>query len=912
MLTTESTSDAFGRVRRRSVVRRATVTTVLLALTAGSFAATAAPAMAVDRSATPLVSAAKSIAVEPFRLEAETFSSNNGGGTKAESGQDADGASLGNVGGTWDGAELYFDDVDFGAVPRSTVTVRYVNNSSRVGANPSLEFYVDEKTDENKVATVALPVTGSNWDAYDALTVDLDAAIHGSHKLIVVMKVTADAEHPYVGNFDYFEFGAPAVDVPDTFIGAETLWKYSDDNTDPSPSSLEWTTAEFDDAAWTEAPGAFGAKNNSATPDLGANFPVETVLAHYIDGNAAPTIPTYHFRTDFDITAEQIGVIEGLQGSVTYDDAARIYVNGEKVAGFVDERAGDSNLAYAGASNGDPVTSDFTIPAEALVPGENQIAIAVFQDRETSSDAYFDVKSLAPVEKQGEEPEVPALAISDIVLGVGASEQERNLAWYSNQDVPQVAQLAKASEMADGAFPETAEVFETTAGGSTTSGEFFRDATLSGLEQNTEYAYRVGSEESGWSEAFTFRTQEFDGAFDFLFFGDPQVGASGNLANDEAGWIDTLNVASNSYPDAELLFSAGDQVESAGNEDHYTTFLKPTQMREIPVVATNGNHDVGSKAYEQHYNLPNEDLTAGPASSGTASGGDYWFIYKDVLFVNINSNSRDYASHNAFLEKVVAEQGDKVKWKMLAFHHSIYSAAVHATDGDIIDRRNNMPQTISQLGFDMVLMGHDHHYTRSYLIKDGELADSEEQAAADEVVAEPGEVLYVTANSASGSKYYNLNTGIDLWWSSVRNQERVRNYSAIEVTDESITVRTLRSQANGAANPVNSVVDEVVLRKAEVTNDLNVSVSASTRSVAGTQYVSVAVKNDEAAPVDVVVETPYGSKTFTDVQPGKSANVLINSRIGSIPAGEVTVSVTGQSGGESITVEKSAAYPAAG
>lgn len=912
MLTTESPSDAFGRVRRHSVARRTTVTAVLLALTAGSFAATSVPAAAVDRPATPLVNAAKSIAVEPFRLEAETYSSNNGGGTKTETSQDADGMSLDNVGGTWDGAEIYFDDVDFGAVPRSTVTVRYVNNSSRVGANPSLEFYIDEKTDENKIATAALPVTGSNWNAYDTTTVDLDAALHGSHKLIVVMKVTADDAHPYVGNFDYFEFGAPAVDVPDTFIGAETLWKYSDNNTDPSPRSLEWTTAEFDDAAWTEAPGAFGAKNNSATPDLGANFPVETVLEHYIDGSAAPTIPTYHFRTDIDITAEQIGVIEGLQGSVTYDDAARVYVNGEKVAGFLDERAGDSNLAYAGTSNGDPVTSDFTIPADALVPGENQIAIALFQDRETSSDVYFDVKSLAPVEKQEEEPEPPALEISDIVLGVGASEQERNLAWYTNQDVSQVAQLAKAADVSDGAFPETAQVFETTAGGGTTSGEFFRDATLSGLEQNTEYAYRVGSDESGWSEVFTFRTQEFDGAFDFLFFGDPQVGASGNLGNDEAGWIDTLNVASNSYPDAELLFSAGDQVEHAGNEDHYNAFLKPTQMREIPVVATNGNHDVGSKAYEQHYNLPNEDLTAGPASSGTSSGGDYWFIYKDVLFVNINSNSRDYDSHNAFLEKVVAEQGDKVKWKMLAFHHSIYSAAVHATDGDIIDRRNNMPQTISELGFDMVLMGHDHHYTRSYLIKDGQLADSEEQAAADEVVAEDGEVLYVTANSASGSKYYNLNNGIDLWWSSVRNQERVRNYSAVEVTDESITVRTLRSQANGTASPINSVVDEVVLSKAEAADDLNVAVSASTRTLAGKQYVSVAAKNEEAAPVDIVVETPYGSKTFTNVQPGKSANVSINSRAGSIPAGEVTVSVTGTSGSETITVEKSASYPAAG
>src|SRR5690606_16381913 len=170
-------------------------------------------------------------------------------------------------------------------------------------------------------------------------------------------------------------------------------------------------------------------------------------------------------------------------------------------------------------------------------------------------------------------------------------------------------------------------------------------------------AYRVGSDEAGWSTVSNFRTQDFEGDFEFLFFGDPQVGASGNLASDEAGWVDTMNIATQTYPDAELLFSAGDQVNTASSEAEYASFLAPTQMREIPLVATNGNHDVGSKAYLQHFNLPNLDLESGAAGSSSASGGDYWFLYKDVLFININSNSRDYASHNAFMEKVVAEQG---------------------------------------------------------------------------------------------------------------------------------------------------------------------------------------------------------------------------------------------------------------
>src|SRR3546814_565355 len=123
-----------------------------------------------------------------------------------------------------------------------------------------------------------------------------------------------------------------------------------------------------------------------------------------------------------------------------------------------------------------------------------------------------------------------------------------------------------------------------------------------------------------------------------------------------------------------------------------------------------------------------------------------------------------------------------------------------------------MAGPITALDFDGVLMGNDPNYTRSYLSKDGALADAEELSGQSKVEAKDGEVLYLTANSASGSKYYETQAP-DAWFASVINQERVRNYSVLEVTGDDITLRTLRSQASGAAKPVNSVVDEVVLTK---------------------------------------------------------------------------------------------------
>src|SRR5699024_4713034 len=73
-------------------------------------------------------------AVETARIEAEGFSTTNGNGLKAESSTDDAGNEIGNVGGTWDGGVLTYEDVDLSAREFSTLTVRYANNSGRTGA----------------------------------------------------------------------------------------------------------------------------------------------------------------------------------------------------------------------------------------------------------------------------------------------------------------------------------------------------------------------------------------------------------------------------------------------------------------------------------------------------------------------------------------------------------------------------------------------------------------------------------------------------------------------------------------------------------------------------------------------------------------------------------------------------------
>ncbi|MFI5889073.1 fibronectin type III domain-containing protein [Actinoplanes sp. NPDC051513] len=446
--------------------------------------------------------------------------------------------------------------------------------------------------------------------------------------------------------------------------------------------------------------------------------------------------------------------------------------------------------------------------------------------------------------------------LSGIILGVGANESQRIVTWYSSADNAQQVQVAPTADLANGEFPASAVTFAAAgAANIATSGGFNRHATVTGLKEHTAYSYRVGSE-GNWSPAYAFKTQDFEGDYDFLFYGDPQIGSSGDVARDQAGWVDTVNVSTAANPNAELLVSGGDQVETANTETQWNAFLAPEQLRQYPWVATIGNHDVGGKAYEQHLYTPNTDRSGAFYSNGqpngTQSGGDYWFIYKDTLFIDLNSNSYATsqggggdAAHVQYVTDTVKAHGGEAKWTVLVYHHSIYSPADHAKDGDNKIRRTDFPTAFSNLGVDLVLQGHDHSYSRSYEIKNGAKANPDEKPGQGDVFTGPGGVIYVTANSASGSKYYDItapdNSGTSgagngadpqnpssYWYNSVQNQEHVRSYVKVEVRNDKLVVANLRSGTCAAPNaavelgkspcsntaegqPVGSIVDKVTV-----------------------------------------------------------------------------------------------------
>ena len=603
--------------------------------------------------------------------------------------------------------------------------------------------------------------------------------------LSLVLALSMTITSAYVGNI-----AKPTETYAATASINTTTWYYIDDNTTPQEN---WKSdAAFDVNSWKLGNGSFGAKNG-AIADLGGGCIPNTLLNQYIDGTT--DIPVFYFRKTFDVA--NAAEVDRITGSLLYDDAAIVYINGQAIGAY-DAGSFDKN-GYGGSNASNPKTGEISytdIGSLNLKETGNVLAVEIHQGRENSSDIYFDMKSL-----ELDYDYTVTYDINGISLDVGADESKRNLVWYTNSTEKTSVKVEQKPEnwTVESGFPAESTTFNATSTSSSIDEFTTNKAEITDLEANKTYLYQITAGEMS-SEIYSFSTSDFgiDKDFNFLFAGDPQIGASGNSNNDEIGWTETLTKAVTQFPGTSFLLSAGDQIndKNANEETQYASFLAPNVLKSIPLATNVGNHDSGSNKYSEHFAMPN--VSTRGVSSGTGSvSGDYWFMYNGVLIMSINSNNTSTADHKAFLKETLESQGKNARWKVVTFHHSIYSVANHATDGDIITRRNELSPVLSELDIDVVLMGHDHYYTRTYMmngttpvVPEGNNVSLGETAPESVVDPQDGQVLYVTANSASGSKYYGYNSNSSTNYVAVQNQSNRETISNIEITENAFTITT--------------------------------------------------------------------------------------------------------------------------
>ncbi|GAB3543622.1 hypothetical protein GCM10027403_38120 [Arthrobacter tecti] len=637
----------------------------------------------------------------------------------------------------------------------------------------------------------------------------------------------------------------PAQAAEPILIDSETTsWSYLADNTDPSAGSadpLSWTKDSYDDAGWKDAEGSFGAKNGEAT-GMGGGYEIDTLLPQYIDNAAPPNVPTYFFRTSFDLSAEQLGSFELLQGTAAFDDAMVVYLNGKKVAGFEDSGITE-NLQYGGDNGADPNLETFYIEAADAREGANTLAIAVHQTSDSSSDIYFDLQSLVGVEEKPVAPYEPTVKPDRIVLTPTPTPQtSQAVTWRTLASVTE-GELQIRPEGSTDVVIVPAETNEELNLGGWAYSTRTHSAVATELAPATAYEYRVGTG-SDYSQWYEFTTASADAPFEFIYFGDAQT----NLAEK---WAPVVDQAYAEFPNAAGSVNAGDLINTSSNDTEWGEWFESMDgySQTSNVIAAPGNHEyygdsflrMWKSTFAYPYNGPEAEPAADttPAEQQRAAYEEqaakaiqetaYFTDYQNVRFISLNGSAGESedlmtppdlpeCSENCpdpediwldmqarWLDAIL--KNNPMKWAVATFHQPVFSTAVGRDEPEI---RDAWLPVFQSNDIDLVLMGHDHTYARGYVNED----------ATDTSGVTTGPVYAV---SVSGPKYYEQTPADDNVWTrngatQVTRAAYTSTFQGITVDDDTLHYRSViadKGSGSTTFKDIGDTLDEFVITKTD-------------------------------------------------------------------------------------------------
>ncbi|PIJ01804.1 metallophosphoesterase [Leucobacter sp. OLCS4] len=706
-------------------------------------------------------------------------------------------------------------------------------------------------------------------------------------------------------------------EVPNApLVSTGTTWKYLDDNTDPARGDANlrvWTTPNYDDGSWKSAPTGFGVKNNALVP-VGPFTPV-TKLNHYIDGTAKPTIPTYFFRTTFSLDQGVAKQIESLASTVVYDDALVVWVNGTKVATFEGDRITETtNLEYAGSGKGDPQTSTFSVDGKLLHDGTNTIAVALHQDRDSSSDAYFDMPSLTAVKSAAPGEVVQAAPGRVILTPTATPTTSQAFSWQAGD----VSHTVGKVELGPAGGGDTRTVDAYSAGTVNNNAKPHFSATVDGLAPATAYRYRVGLPGS-WSEWFEFTTADPKATdFQFVYYGDAQVGL-------DTTWPSVVKQAEAKATRSIGSVHAGDLINTGTNDTEWNNWFKgmAQSATRTNVMAAPGNHEYTGgdnmlKSWKAHFEYPlNQPNTGTIGELAKLAQGDsdvarqyaayfahwtefaaetvYYTDYQNVRFITLNA-TRDTAFlkpanlpactgaecpstkvqelwtqyQAAWLDHVL--KNSQSKWNVVTFHQPVYSTS-SGRDEPVL--RKYWVPVFEENGVDLVLMGHDHTYGRGYKNSD--------KTGTTGLTTGP---VYAVSNS--GAKHYDLATEEKNVWTNngatqVIRGENVTTYQVIDVSGDQLVYRSYLAEKVDGARSFTLVPDAAGERPVYAPNEVP-AVGGLYDEFTVTKYAT-----GEKWVTEAGVETPAGPKLSLGAASVPQGGKLAVSGSGFVPGTKIGI-----------------------
>lgn len=350
---------------------------------------------------------------------------------------------------------------------------------------------------------------------------------------------------------------------------------------------------------------------------------------------------------------------------------------------------------------------------------------------------------------------------------------------------------------------------------------------------------------------------------------------------------------------------------AVGNHDRHYMFADHFNLpNEMAIAETGSNNVLGevkttfrgqnsgtSQSHGNYIQATADEIAKNNSSNGVAPNadgkydyverremetkGNYYYLYNNVLFVTLNTGA--YPGGNDALEgenvsvtssmknneeaeaivknfkttmsAATSEFAGQYKWMIVTHHKSTETVAKHVADSDIENYVDaGFEKLMDEFDVDFVLGGHDHVYSRSYVLKDGK----RNYAGVDDMTDVDG-TIYITGNCCSDMQYYTpfekvdksnnvdypvladgskgsanymagkLPIGNYKW-----NQEFSPSYAIFDVTDNKISVNVYNLDGD-STNPSSKKIDTFSVSKTPKTVTQPTGPDTGDQSGAGNQ-----------------------------------------------------------------------------
>ncbi|KEY59684.1 phosphodiester glycosidase family protein [Serratia sp. DD3] len=299
-------------------------------------------------------------------------------------------------------------------------------------------------------------------------------------------------------------------------------------------------------------------------------------------------------------------------------------------------------------------------------------------------------------------------------------------------------------------------------------------ASLSGLAAGTQYLYQIG-EGTDRSEIYQFTTASNSDEVRIHLLGDTQTLDNNNINNGAPLIGELLAKMDNQLPQKDLILHVGDFTDDLSLYQLVRKFFEQVEGQDkassVPLVIAQGNHEVindGATKYASMFSYPYARGLPFPVSKAV-----YSFDYNNVHIAVITAEVSTDKGWQDMMEWLRNDMKNSNKqWKILISHRPPYEANPASGNGLV---KKYLPSVVDEVGIDLVLSGHDHIYSRSVPLKQGQ--------------PDPAGATYLIAGSDS-AKFYDAGLAGIVPVADVLFDTNIQVFTTLHIKGDAMEVET--------------------------------------------------------------------------------------------------------------------------